>query len=325
METLRFLLRRLIVATKRKLTYKITNWKEYNESLVRRGDVTVWFSEDALASWEHPNDVTKVGRPFVYRDTAIECLLTIRELFQLPYRQTEGFGRSLAQLLEVEIAIPDFTSLAKRAAKLGISLCVTLKRGAIDIVVDSSGLKVFGEGEWKMRAHGKSKRRTWRKVHLTVNPQTQEIEAEVLTENSGHDADQVDGLLDQVGSPVRTFYGDGTYDKWKVYDRLHANHIQPVIPPRHDARIKQHGNSPAKPLPRDEAIRGIRRLGRQGWKKEVGYHRRSLAETAMFRLKCTFGNQLKNRKLSNQKAESRIRCKILNLFTRLGLPQFEWS
>ena len=314
-----------MVIAKRKRTYKVRNWREYNESLVRRGDVTIWFSEDALASWEHPNDVTKVGRPFVYSDTAIECLLTIRELFQLPYRQTEGFGHALAQLLGVEIAIPDFTSLAKRAAKLGIVLCVRQMQGPIDIVVDSTGLKVFGEGEWKMRTHGKSKRRTWRKVHLSVNPRTQEIVAEVLTENSGHDADQVDDLLDQVEQPVETFYGDGSYDKWKVYDRMSAEGIEPVIPPRHDAKIKQHGNSRAEPLPRDEAIRGIRRMGRRRWKKEVGYHRRSLAETAMFRLKQAFGNSLKNRKLPNQKTESRIRCKILNVFTHLGLPQFEWS
>lgn len=314
-----------MVIAKRKRTYKVRNWRGYNESLVRRGDVTIWFSEDALASWEHPNDVTKVGRPFVYSDTAIECLLTIRELFQLPYRQTEGFGRALAQLLEIAIAIPDFTSLAKRAAKLGVSLCVRPQQGPIDIVVDSTGLKVFGEGEWKMRTHGKSKRRTWRKVHLSVNPRTQEITAEVLTENSGHDADQVDDLLDQVEQPVETFYGDGSYDKWKVYDRMSAEGIEPVIPPRHDAKIKQHGNSCAEPVPRDEAIRGIRRMGRRGWKKEVGYHRRSLAETAMFRLKQAFGNYLKNRKLHNQKTELRIRCKLLNQFAHLGLPQSEWS
>lgn len=313
------------MATKHKLAYKVTNWRQYNESLVRRGDVTVWFSEDALESWEHPNDSTKVGRPFVYSDTAIECLLTIRELFKLPYRQTEGFGRSLAELLQVEVAIPDFTSLAKRAAGLGVSLDVTRKRGPIDIVVDSTGLKVFGEGEWKMRAHGKSKRRTWRKVHLSVNPDTGEIEAEVLTENSGHDADQAEALLDQIDRPVKIFYGDGCYDKWKVYGALDARDIQPVIPPRHDAKIKQHGNTSGEPLPRDEAIRGIRRWGRRRWKQEVGYHRRSLAETVMFRLKQTFGDRLKNRNLDNQKTESRIRCKILNRFAHLGLPQFEWS
>jgi len=311
--------------TKKEQTYKVTNWREYNESLVCRGDITIWFSEDALDSWEHPNDTTKVGRPFVYSDTAIECLLTIRELFKLPYRQTEGFGRSLVGLLNVDVAIPDFTSLAKRAAKLGVSLGLVNKRGPIDIVVDSTGMKVFGEGEWKMRTHGKSKRRTWRKVHLSVDPETHEIVAEVLTENSKDDASQVAPMLEQIEQPIETFYGDGSYDKWKVYGLLESENIQPVVPPQHNAKVKQHGNATSEPLARDEAIRDIRRLGRKGWKREVGYHRRSLAETAMFRLKQTFGSKLKNRTLSNQKTESRIRCKILNQFTQLGLPQFEWN
>lgn len=313
------------MSTKQERTYKVTNWREYNASLVRRGDITIWFNEDALDSWEHPNDTTKVGRPFVYSDTAIECLLTIRELFKLPYRQTEGFGRSLVRLLNVDVAIPDFTSLAKRAAKLGISLSVANKRGPIDIVVDSTGMKVFGEGEWKMRTHGKSKRRTWRKVHLSVDPETHEIVAEVLTENSKDDASQVAPMLEQIEQPIKTFYGDGSYDKWKVYGLLESENIQPVVPPQQNAKIKQHSNATSEPLARDEAIRGIRRLGRKGWKQEVGYHCRSLAETAMFRLKQTFGGKLKNRTLDNQKTESRIRCKILNQFTQLGLPQFEWS
>jgi len=313
------------MTTKVKSSYQVTNWREYNESLVNRGDITIWFSEDALDRWEHPNDTVKVGRPFVYSDTAIECLLTIRELFKLPYRQTEGFGRSLVGLLKADVAIPDFTSLAKRAAKLGISLSVANKRGPIDIVVDSTGMKVFGEGEWKMRTHGKSKRRTWRKVHLSVDPETHEIVAEVLTENSKDDASQVAPMLEQINQPVETFYGDGGYDTWKVHDLLESENIQPVIPPRRDAKIKQHGNAITEPLARDEAIRGIRSLGRKGWKEEIGYHCRSLAETAMFRLKQTFGNKLKNRTLDNQKTESRIRCKILNQFTLLGMPQFEWN
>ena len=249
------------MVAKRKLTYKITNWKQYNESLVQRGNITVWFSDDVLATWEHANDDTKVGRPFIYSDTAVECLLTIRELFKLPYRQTEGFGRSIIKLLDVDVVIPDYSSLAKRAAKLGAALHVANKQGAIDIVVDSTGLKVFGEGEWKTRTHGKSKRRTWRKLHLSVNPATREIVAEVLTENSSHDADPVAAMLGQIDRPVGKFYGDGAYDKWKVYDGLESRGIEPVIPPQHNAKIKQHGNCAAEPLPRDEAIRGIRRRG----------------------------------------------------------------
>jgi hypothetical protein len=313
------------MAGKRKGTYKITNWRKYNESLVQRGSITFWFSEDVVDDWHHTNNRPKVGHPFVYSDRAIECLLALRELFQLPYRQTEGLARSLALLMQVDIPIPDYTSLAKRAATLGISLNVSKHTGTIDVVVDSTGLKVFGEGEWKARKHGKSKRRTWRKLHLAVNPKTQEIEAEVLTENSGHDADQVEDLLNQIEAPVDSFCGDGAYDQWKVYETLDKHTIRAVIPPRRNAKIKQHGNTNVPPLPRDVAIREIRRVGRRRWKEAIGYHVRSLSETAMHRLKCCFGNKLKNREPPNQRAEARLRSKILNHFTHLGLPQFEWS
>ena len=313
------------MVAKAKSSYKITNWRKYNESLVERGSITFWFNESVIEQWEHTNEEPKVGHPFVYSDVAIECLLVLREVFRLPYRQTEGFGRSLAQLMQVDISIPDYTSLAKRAAKLEITLDVARRKGSINVVVDSTGLKVFGEGEWKTRKHGVSKRRTWRKLHLAVNPETHEIEAEVLTENSGSDADQVGDLIDQIDSPIESFAGDGAYDQWKVYGVLAKNEIQAIIPPRRNAKIKQNGNSKTPPLERDEAIREIRRVGRKQWKKDIGYHRRSLSETAMYRMKTCFGNQLKNREIENQKTEARLRCKVLNHFTHLGLPDFEWS
>ena len=313
------------MAGKRKGTYKITNWRKYNESLVQRGSITLWFSEDAIEKWRHANKEAKVGHPFVYSDAAIESLLVLRELFQLPYRQTEGLGKSLAGLMQITIDIPHCTSLSKRASKLGVSLDVRKHTGSIDVVVDSTGLKVFGEGEWKMRKHGKSKRRTWRKLHLAVNPDTHEIEAETLTENSCDDASQVDDLLDQASNKVRGFYGDGAYDKRKTYKTLEKRRIRAIIPPRRNAKIWQHGNSGKRPLSRDAAVREIRRCGRRQWKERIGYHRRSLAETAMYRMKCCFGDHLKNREIPNQRTETRIRSKILNKFTHLGLPQFEWN
>jgi len=309
----------------RRGTYKVTNWVKYNEALVNRGSLTLWFDVESLAQWEHENDEVKRGRPFVYSDTAVECLLVLREVFRLPYRQTEGLARSLVQLMQVDLRVPDYSSLAKRAAKLSIDLKVARRRGPIDLVVDSTGLKVFGEGEWKVRQHGIGKRRTWRKLHLAINPATQEIEATMLTENSGHDADQVTDLLKQVPGKVKTFRGDGAYDKWKVYESLTSRSIKPLIPPQHNAKIKQHGNSDDAPLPRDVALRQIRRVGRAAWKKEVGYHLRSLAETGMYRMKTIFGNVLKNRTLPNQHTEVRIRSKILNRMTQNGLPQFKWS
>jgi hypothetical protein len=309
----------------KKACYRVTNWKQYNESLVRRGDITLWFSEDALASWEHANEEVKVGRPFTYSDGAIECLLTLRELFRLPYRQTEGLGRALVTLLGADVAIPDFTSLAKRAAKLGVSLELPPASGPIDVVVDSTGLKVFGAGEWRSQAYRTPKRRTWRKLHLSINAATQEIVAEALTSNRADDADMVPELLAQVAAPVAKLYGDGAYDKWKLYDGLAQAEIQPVIPPRKGASIRRHGNCDGPRLPRDEAIRGQRRHGRRGWKRTSGYHRRSLIETSMSRLKQAFGPRLKNKAFENQRIEARLRCKLLNRFTRLGMPMSRWN
>jgi hypothetical protein len=221
---------------------------------VQRGSITFWFCEETIKKWCHDNANPGVGHPFVFSDTAVECMLVLRELFQLPYRQTEGLGKSLVELMQIELNIPDYTSLAKRAAKLDVSLDIAKRRGWIDVVVDSTGLKVFGEGEWKMRKHGKSKRRSWRKLHLAVNPDTQEIEAEALTENSCDDASQVDNLLDQVEGKVNGFYGDGAYDKWKVYETLKNRRIKAIVPPQRNAKIKRHGNSSGRPLSRDVAI-----------------------------------------------------------------------
>lgn len=315
-----------MIAGAAKTTYRITNWSQYNESLVRRGDVTFWFDEAVLAAWKHENAESKVGRPFVYSDLAIESLLMLRELFRLPYRQTEGLGRTLVRLLQADVAVPDFTSLAKRAGKTNIAFQVDKSStGPMDVVVDSTGLKVYGEGEWKVRQHGVGKRRTWRKLHLAVNPETHEIVAQVLTDNGAHDADQVEPLLEQVGCGVQTFYGDGAYDQWKVYQGLEERGIDAIVPPRKNAKIRQHGNSAADPLPRDECIRQIRRDGRKVWKQSIGYHRRSLAETAVHRLKACFGGALKNRRLENQQTEVALRCKLLNLFVTIGMPVFLWS
>jgi hypothetical protein len=313
------------MAKKTKAVYRVTNWKKYNESLVRRGDITLWFAEDVIAAWEHANRKVKVGRPFTYSDTAIECLLAIRELFQLPYRQTEGLGRALVKLMQVDVAIPDFTSLAKRAAKLNVSLEVLPSEDPIDIIVDSTGVKIFGAGEWRSDAYRQPKRRTWRKLHLSVNAASQEIVAATLTSKKRDDADLVPEILAQIEPPVAKLYGDGAYDKWKLHDVLAREAIVPVIPPRRGASIRRHGNCAGKPLARDEALRGIRRLGRRRWKQEVGYHRRSLVETSMSRLKRAFGARLKNKCFENQKTEARLRCKLLNQFTHLGLPKFRWN
>ena len=309
----------------RKKRYEVKNWSKYNEALVKRGDFTFWFSEEVVDVWEHENEAKKNGRPFIYSDLAIETLLTIRELFRLPYRQTEGFGRALAKLMNAGVAIPHHTSLVKRAAKLEISIAIDPAKGPIDVVVDSTGLKVYGEGEWKVRQHGAGKRRDWRKVHLAVDPDSHAIVAQMLTGSSVHDGDAVAPLLEQVEQEVTTFYGDGAYDQWKVREHLHEKGVHQIIPPRKNAKIKQHGNSSEDRLERDECVRQIRRDGKAAWKESIGYHRRSLAETAMSRMKGAFGDRLKNREPPNQATEVALRTKILNAFVALGMPFSIWG
>jgi hypothetical protein len=298
---------------------KIINWKEYNEALVRRGHFTLWISDDVIEHWLHDNGGNKVGRPFTYSDLAIETLLMIREFFRTTYRATEGFGRSLVALLQIDLAIPDFTSLAKRASKLGIDINVTKYTGKIDLVVDSTGLKVYGEGEWKVKKHGWAKHRTWRKLHLMIDPATHQIVAELLTSNDVHDSQVVKTMLDATDNEIGRLFGDGAYDPWEVRDELEKQGIEQVIPPREDAVLQNRKDGTRKE--RDKAIREIEKYGRKEWKKRIGYHRRSLSETGMFRMKTLFGGNLKNRKLENQKTEVRLRCKLLNKLTAIGMPK----
>jgi hypothetical protein len=308
-------------AIAKKARFSVRNWREYNESLVARGSITFWFSDAVLKNWYHENGAGKRGRPFTYSDSTIELFLSVRELLRLPYRQTEGFVRGMLALVADNLHVPDFTSAAKRAAQLGLALPVLPRQGQVNVVLDSTGLKVFGEGEWKVRQHGPSKRRTWRKLHLAIDPATQEIVAEVLTTNAGHDADQAASLLAEVPGKIKSVTADGAYDQWKVYDAIQQRGAQPKIAPRHNAKIKRHALAAGPRLARDEALRMIRRVGRKNWKQRIGYHCRSLVETAVFRLKSTFGPRLKNRKLANQRTEARLRCKILNYFTHFRRPQ----
>ena len=195
--------------------------------------------------------------------------------------------------------------------------------GHLDIVMDSTGLKIYGEGEWKIRAHGKSKRRTWRKLHLGVDAKRGEIQAAELTEAKVSDDAMVAPLLEQIDQPIDSLAADGAYDKRKVYDSLnkHAPNAKALIPPRKNARIWQHANTKAERLKRDENLRYIRKHGRKAWKNDSGYHVRSLAETAMFRMKTVFGNALSTRLLETQTTQALIRCAALNTMTHLGMPQ----
>jgi IS5 family transposase len=288
--------------------------------LVQRGSLTLWISEEALTTWAYQGPRQR-GAQFDYSDQAIEAVLTLKEVFHLTNREAEGLVRSVFSLMQVARAVPDHSTLSRRGRTVQIQL-PKRARGPLHVVMDSSGLKVFGEGEWKVRQHGWSKRRTWRKIHLSVDVESGEVQAAMLSTAGVSDAEMVESMLLQIAEPLAGVAADGGYDKRAVYDRLqaHAPRADIAIPPRHDARIWQHGNTHAPPHPRDEAVRFIRTHGRQKWKEESDYHQRSLAETAVFRFKTIFGDHLSARLLATQATQFGVRCRALNIMTHLGMP-----
>jgi hypothetical protein len=304
-----------------KRLYRVQNWSDYENALVQRGSITFWMSEELEKVWLYTGKRQR-GSQFEYSDKAIEIMLTLKEIFHLPNRSVEGFVRSLFQMMKIDLPVPDHTTLSKRSKTLKVKL-TRQSEGSLNVVMDSTGLKVYGEGEWKVRKHGYSKHRIWRKLHLGGNPDNGEILAVTLTGNNISDDAVVKELLIQIEHALLSCAADGAYDKRKVYDALkeHSPEVEILIPPRKNAHIWQHGNSKEERLKRDENLRYIRQHGKSKWKDDSGYHIRSLAEIFMFRLKAIFGDQLSTRLLETQMTQAMIRCAALNKMTHLGMPE----
>lgn len=301
-------------AAKAKYRYRVTNWAEYDRALVNRGNLTIWFDEASIAeNWTPPPPAGR-GKPGLYSDVAIQTCLTLKALFRLPYRATEGLLKSLMRLCALDLPVPDHTHMSRRAATLEVKIPRRPRTGATHVVVDSTGLKIFGEGEWKVRQHGVGKRRTWRKIHLAVDETAKDIIGIEVTTADWHDNEVFPGLLAQVAGDVAQVSADGAYDTEGAHAAISERDAKATIPPRDGA--VPWGND----HPRDEILAEIAAKGREGWKEESGYHRRSLAENMMFRLK-QLGDRLCSREFDRQVAESHVRAAIINTFTYLGMPQ----
>jgi hypothetical protein len=305
---------------KTKASYRLRNWQEYNRALAQRGSLTVWLSAEVLSVWQNTERTGKPGHPQTYSDTAIEAMATLQEIYHLGLRQTQGLLDSLGHLLHLAVPIPHYSTLSRRRTTLEVEVPRTQANEARHVVVDSPGVKVFGEGEWKVRQHGYTYRRTWRKVHLGVDEATGEIVAAVLTTNSSHDSQVLPDLLAQVGEEITQVSGDGAYDRRTCYDAIGKRQARAAIPPQHNAKIWRHGNTKAERLARDENLRRVRQIGRAAWKRECGYHRRSVAETTMFRLKTIFSDRVTARGFAGQAAQVLVRCAALNRMIQLGMP-----
>src|SRR5437762_2915814 len=248
-------------------TYRIRNWAEYDTSLRCRGSLSFWVSQELLENWITKEKSGARGASPSYTDAAIETLAIVQYLFGQASRQAEGLLCSIFELMQIALPVPDHTTLSRRLAKLAVRLPVKPKQKARHVVCDSTGVKVYGEGEWKVRQHGVSKRRTWRKLHLCVDEESLEIVSVGASTNAVSDGEMLPELLAVVGGEIAQVSCDGSYDQRKVYNALKQRGARAAIPPRRGARSWQHGNTKAERLVRDENLRAIRKNGRKKWKQ----------------------------------------------------------
>ena len=300
-----------------KSRYRVRNWAEYEAGLQKRGDLTVWLSDAALDTWRAPAS-GKPGGQRTYADIAIEAALSIRTVFHLPLRQTEGFLQSLVQLLELDLPIPDHTTLSRRLKRLGaIRFRGLATDRPIHLLIDSTGLRVHVGHMQKP-----PKNRAWRKLHLAVDADTGQIVASDLTARRTHDCSQGPALLEQIKSPVASVSADGAYDTRAVYEAAHergeGRAVRVLIPPVRNAQLSPKPSTALQE--RNRNIRAIRELGRREWHMHSGYSRRSLVENTVFRYKTIVGRSMQSRTLEGQRVEVQLASRILNTMTLLGMP-----
>ena len=308
-----------------KAQYRVIHWAEYNESLRQRGDLTIWVSDEAQSVWSAPHRTSRGGQRR-YSDLAIETCLTLRTAYRLALRQTQGLMDSIGTLMGLDIRVPDYSTLSRRAN--GLSIAQMMRQAGsvpVHLVVDSTGLKIFGEGEWLAQKHKiKGIRRRWRKLHLGLDLASGAIVCANLTHDDVGDSTALPGLLDQLDAPVTGFLADGAYDGASTRDLLRERYgetLDVVIPPPKNAVIRPQ--SARDPTVRDRHIAQIRRNGRMAWQLETGYNQRSRIETQIGRWKSVIGPKLKSRSFSRQITEIQLGQKVLNTMTALGRPVFE--
>jgi hypothetical protein len=252
---------------------------------------------------------------------AIQTALTLRAVFRLALRQTEGLIGSVLQLLGLDLPVPDHSTLSRRAATLEVPKPHPNARGPVHLLVDSTGLRLGGPGEWLIEKHGSRKRRSWRKLHTGVDAETGQILASELTPHDDDDGAQAGALLDQITGLLASFTGDGTYDREDIYGTVVERHpdADVIVPPRSTAVLSE--NEETTPTQRDRHLRCIHEHGRIGWQKTSGYTRRALVEAAISRFKRVIGNALRSRTDQRRRTEVTIAIHALNRMLELGRPK----
>jgi hypothetical protein len=305
----------------KKARYKVTNWTAYNAALKSRGNLTIWFTPEVIHQWYYkPPKMKTRGRQYIYSNLAILTALTLKAIFKQALRQTEGLIESIVNLMQLDLQVPDFSTFSRRTESLDIPKLSTMLNAneIINIVIDSTGLKVYGPGEWHQCKYSIKQRKNWRKLHIAVDINTQKIVASELTTHDIGDPTPVPELLKHINQKFASVTADGAYDNASVYEAIERSHARAIIPPHANATLSKEptGNLST----RERHLLNIFLEGRLKWQKETGYNLRSLVETAMYRYKQIIGDDLRCKKISNQKIESKIGCTVLNKMVDLGMP-----
>jgi len=296
------------------------NWRAYDASLRQRGSLTIWFTDEAIKAWRAPPRTTPGGQPW-YSPLAIFTALTLRAVFHLPLRQTEGLIGSVIGLLGLDLAVPDHSTLSRRAETLEVPRPRSRRDGEpLHLLVDSTGLKLCGAGEWLVEKHGAKTRRSWRKLHIGLDADTGQIVAAVLTTKEVDDGAEVGPLLDQVTGPVASFTADGAYDQEGVSAAVAERHPEAaiIVPPRSSAVPSE--TAATAPTRRDRHLQGITEHGRAAWQKTSGYTKRARVEAAIGRFKQVIGDALRSRTDLCRATEVDVAVHVLNRMLELGRP-----
>jgi hypothetical protein len=302
--------------SKYKTKYRVTNWSEYDQALVKRGSITLWITAEAIKGWT-AKPTGRRGAPSKYSDLAIETARTLHLLFQLPLRQTEGFLRSLLELMDLSLEAPDHTTLSRRSRNLNPKLVPIVSKKPIHRIIDSTGLSIVGEGEWASAKHGERGKRGRRKLHIGVDRAGQ-ILTQVLTHSSGDDAKNGIKILKKTKGKLASVTGDAAYDTVAIYKLAESRGARVVVPPTRSASVSKRWPRSAE---RDRVIKRVSKVGRRQGKKESGYHRQGTVENAFSRYKTMLGGRLHARGIAAQKAEAVIGCKILKRRLECGRPK----
>jgi transposase len=286
------------------------NWCQYNKALVQRGSLSFLIDPKYLKQLK-PKKRKGPGRPLMFSDQLIMMLLTIKIHFKLPYRMLEGFTKYILN----GIKLPTYSLTCKRVMKLHVDLPKLSAKRPHTVLVDSSGIKVLGEGEWKVKVHGKGRPRKWIKLHLAIDAKTQEIVAELTTDATTGDPTAFPPLLAQINRGVKEVIADGAYDSGGIRDLIKQQGGKALIPP------PKNGVCNGIDVDRDQAILDIHALGgdkiaRSIWGKLSGYSRRALVETTFSRYKKMFGEKAFSRTHERQIVENRLKCLLMNKMIR---------